>query len=71
MKKNPMLSSIVLGVVLGVLTVVAAHFWSADWPVPPGLAKLSILGLFVGAVVARCVYMALVPKKVGAEPSSF
>ncbi|MGE4218672.1 MAG: hypothetical protein AB7G39_04420 [Alphaproteobacteria bacterium] len=71
MKKNPMVSSIALGVISGVLTVLIAYMWSADWPSPPGLGKLSILGLFVAAVVARCVYMALVPRKAEAEPASF
>lgn len=70
MKKNPMVASILIGAVLGVLSVVLGHLWSSDWPDPPGLGKLAMLGVVVCAVGARCVYMALVPKKDAGEPTS-
>ena len=70
MKKNPLLASILAGAIAAVLGVVVSHFWTADWPSPPGMLKLVGSWIAIGAVVGRVVFMALVPKKAGDEPSS-
>ena len=69
MAKFPILSSILIGLAAGVATIGISRFVTSDWPLPPDMTNMLILGLIVAGVVGRCVHIALVPdKKAVSEP---
>ncbi|MGE4218668.1 MAG: hypothetical protein AB7G39_04395 [Alphaproteobacteria bacterium] len=69
--KSPASVSVASAIVLTALIVAVAHIVTGGWSPQPSFIKIALFSVAIGAMVGRCVFIAMKPKAPERETASF